>query len=196
MCARYYIAEDGDPQELRQITEAVKQRIYGGSPAEIKTSGEIFPTDTVPAVANNRKMVPTAFAMKWGFSASGRGPVINARSETASVVPMFRDGMAQRRCVIPANRYFEWEKRGREKIKYAIGPDRAGIMYMAGLYRLEYGRPVFTILTRPPADSIAFIHDRMPVILPKELINDWLNPKYIAEEMLKSAELDVSYARA
>jgi putative SOS response-associated peptidase YedK len=51
-------------------------------------------------------------------------------------------------------------------------------MYMAGIYRVENGRPVFTILTRDPAESISFIHNRMPVLLPSDMVPDWINPKY------------------
>lgn len=101
--------------------------------------------------------------------------------------------MAQRRCLVPAVYYFEWEKRGREKIKYAIGQNDQGILYMAGIYRLEKGVPVFTILTRSPADSIAFIHDRMPVILQDEAKADWMNPKYAADEVICSAVDNVRF---
>lgn len=101
--------------------------------------------------------------------------------------------MTQRRCLVPAAYYFEWEKRGREKIKYAIGQNERGILYMAGIYRLEKGVPVFTILTRAPADSIAFIHDRMPVILPDEAKADWLNLKYAADDLIHHAATEVQF---
>lgn len=57
-------------------------------------------------------------------------------------------------------------------------------------------QPVFTILTRAPAPQIAFIHDRMPVILPRGVVRDWLNPDYHSEELLNSAVLDVGYQLA
>lgn len=193
MCARYYITEDNDSPDLKDIIEAVRQINIS---SEIKTAGEIFPADTVPVIANSRKLEPHPFAMKWGYRTSSGGLIINARSETASIKPMFRDGIAQRRCIIPANCYFEWEKQGHNKIKYAIRSDHSSAIYMAGLYRMENGRPVFTILTRTPADPIAFIHDRMPVIFPKDLISDWLNPRYTANELLQHADLSVSYIKA
>jgi len=49
-------------------------------------------------------------------------------------------------------------------------------------------------LTREPASSISFIHDRMPVILPRELTTDWLNPRFKAEDVLRSATLDISFS--
>jgi len=69
-------------------------------------------------------------------------------------------------------------------------------MYMAGIYRIEQGKPVFSILTREPAERIRFIHDRMPVVIPRELIRDWINPKYTAEDLLQNAILDVDYQKA
>ena len=77
---------------------------------------------------------PTPFAMQWGYTMLDRKRIINARSETASEKPMFKDGMLQRRCLIPASHYFEWEKREAKKIKYAIRPEGAKLLYMAGIY--------------------------------------------------------------
>lgn len=62
---------------------------------------------------------------------------------------------------------------------------------MAGMYRIEGNKAVFTILTREPADSIAFIHDRMPVILPNEMKTDWLNLRYDAMDVMRAAVTEV-----
>ncbi len=194
MCGRYFIAEDDTAEDLQQIIEQVNRRYNGETP--LKVSGEIFPTDTVPVIANSRSMMPTPFAMRWGYTVPDRQPLINARSETAASKIMFKDGMAQRRCLIPASHYFEWEKRGREKIKYAIRPTESGTLYMAGIYRVVAGQPEFSILTRDPAQSIAFIHNRMPVILPLEAHADWLNIRYNGEDVLRAAVTHVSYTNA
>lgn len=79
---------------------------------------------------------------------------------------------------------------------YAIGIDQKNVIYMAGIYRFEHDRPVFSILTREPAESIRFIHNRMPVILPREAVRDWLNTSYKADEILRSAALNVSHRLA
>jgi len=191
MCGRYYIPDEDSAAELQQIIEQINRK-HNAGPA-LKT-GEIAPSDTAPVLANNRSLVITPFAMKWGYTMSNGKLVFNARSETAAEKPLFRDGMTQRRCLVPAAHYFEWEKRGREKIKYAIKPSDVSVLYMASIYRIESGVPVFSILTREPATSISFIHDRMPVILPRELMADWLNPQYKADEVLRSATLDISFS--
>lgn len=192
MCGRYGIDDSRDSGEWQEILEQVNRRVVV---EPIKSSGEIFPTDVVPVIARSRRLTPAAFAMRWGYAMPGGKRLINARSETAGERPLFRDGMLHRRCAVPATNYYEWERTGREKVKYAIRPATDGLLYMAGIYRVETDGPAFSILTRDPAESIAFIHDRMPVILPPELVGDWLNPEYSAGEILKHAVLDVSHVR-
>jgi len=192
MCGRYYIADEDAAEDLRQIIEEVNRRNNGGE-KPVKTVGEIFPTDLAPVLANNKNMQPAAFAMEWGYTLPDGRRIINARSETAHEKGMFKDGLKNRRCLIPASSYFEWEKRDREKIKYDIRPVGSGTLYMAGLYRIEGNKAVFTILTREPAESIAFIHDRMPVILPGDMRNDWLNMKYDPMDVMKAAVTEVEH---
>lgn len=192
MCGRYYIAEDDQAEELKQIIDMINRKHNG----EVKTAGEVFPSETVPVIATSRTQKITPFAMEWGYSTSDGNRLINARSETASQKPTFRDGMLQRRCIIPASWYFEWNKNERGKPKYAIGAENKNVIYMAGIYRFEHDKPVFSILTRDPAESIQFIHHRMPVILPREAVRDWLNTSYRAEEVLQSAMLNVSHRLA
>lgn len=190
MCGRYFI--DGGAMEAlwREIVGALNPHAAAN---RVKTSGEIFPTDTVPVIANSHALTPSVFAMSWGYTLPDGKRIINARSETAADKPLFRDGMARRRCVVPASHYFEWERSGGAKTKYAIRPEVDGVLWMAGLYRIENGRPAFVVLTRDVAKSIAFIHSRMPVILPAEKVFDWLDPQCSAKDLLRDAVLDVRY---
>lgn len=188
MCGRFYIATEDTAAELQQIIDSLQRK--NGPP--IKT-GEVFPTDMAAVIANNRTLTPTPFAMKWGYSLQNSRPVINARSETAAQKPLFRDGMEQRRCLIPASWYFEWDRSSGRKVKNAIKPSGSAMMYMAGIYRIINGTPEFTILTREPADCIRHIHDRMPVILPQEVKTDWLNTHFRAQDILRSAVLNMEY---
>ena len=194
MCGRYYIAEDDPSDELSRMIDELNRK---KTPEGLKTSGEIFPSDIVPVLANSRKQDVQPFAMRWGYAFPNGRPIINARAETAAQKPMFKDGMRQRRCVIPASHYFEWERRGTARTKYAIRPAHADTLYLAGIYHLENHDgvivPAFTILTRDAAPSIAFIHPRMPVLLPADAAPDWLNPGYNAEEVIAAALTDMEY---
>lgn len=191
MCGRFYIAEEDPTDDLIRIIEEVNRR-YSGA-VDIRTGGEVSPGDTVPVWANSRKLIPGAFAMRWGYAMPDGKLMFNARSETAAEKSMFRDGMAQRRCLIPATCYFEWEKRGRERVKYAIRTANSGMIWLAGIYRNEGDRAACTILTREPAAEIAFIHNRMPVILPPEAVGDWLNIRYAPGDVLRAAATDMEY---
>lgn len=194
MCGRYYIAKDDLSDELSRMIDELNRK---KTPEGLKTSGEIFPSDIVPVLANSRKQDVQPFAMRWGYAFPNGRPIINARSETAAQKPMFKDGMRQRRCVIPASHYFEWERRGAARTKYAICPAHADTLYLAGIYHLENHNgvivPAFTILTRAAAHGIAFIHPRMPVLLPPDATADWLNPGYNAEEVVAAALTEMEY---
>jgi len=200
MCGRYYLA-DFDEEEVKEyykILEELDRKIATPDyDIKVKTRGEIFPTDIVPVIANNKEKVIKAFPMYWGyrpFQEGGR-PLINARSESASEKPTFRKSMMERRCLIPASYYFEWEGPKGSKTKHAIQPIDKDGFFMAGLYRLEKEKqvPVFTILTRDAAPDIKFIHHRMPVILPAGAREDWLNLDYNANEIIQAAMLDMKH---
>ena len=170
MCGRYYI--EIDEEELREIvSEAEKKTQATSEQLTLKTGGDIFPTDTVPVQTGIGLYQP----MRWGFVAYNGKPVINARSETVMEKPMFKESMLERRCLIPASGYYEWQKDGGRKIKYRLFIPGSS-MYFAGCWRQEKGRGFYTfvILTQPAADGLAFIHDRMPVIIPRSLSGDWL----------------------
>ena len=187
MCGRVYIPDDDSYRMLRLIVDYLEHRNV-----KVKT-GEVSPGDLAAVVASNRRCEPQPFAMTWGYHLPNGKLVFNTRSETAAEKPMFADGMRQRRCLFPAALYFEWERKADGKTKYAIAPKAGEGFFLAGIYRLEAGKPVFSVLTRSPSEDIAFIHDRMPVILPNEVTADWLNPKYHGEEILRAAITDMAY---
>ena len=174
MCGRYYLPMDDDELEIQRILEQVKDRYKNTLALEKMKLGEIYPSYVVPVITSDAPEL-----MKWGFPRyDGKGQVVNARLETTSERPMFRKSFAEQRCLIPAKHYFEWKKDGTQRQKYAIGTE--DLLYMAGIYRFDESTqiPSFVILTRDAAPGIAFIHDRMPVILTKDTHEDWLS-KYI-----------------
>ena len=121
MCGRYYIPDEEDIAEYKKILQEILEKLKKSKNVKaMKTSGEVFPSDIVPVIANNKDMKPSPFAMQWGYSLSGNKKVINARSETSSEKPMFKNGMLKRRCLIPAAHYFEWQKTEGCKVKHAI----------------------------------------------------------------------------
>lgn len=204
MCTRYYMELS---PELRPIIEAA--RISGltskmvdklGKP--LKTEGEIRPTDMVPAIAPDKNGRYSIFPMVWGYRLPGLDrPVVNARIETAPQKEIWKEGWNSHRCIIPASYYFEWEHhktasgKTRAGDRYAIQPRGSDTTWLAGLYRIETYRglsfPVFAILTRIPTEELSAIHDRMPLILPKGMVEEWIKPDSAPEEIIKTALSDM-----
>ena len=187
LCGRFYVPKDTSIQIIRAIVEQLEHRNV-----KVKT-GDVFPGDMAAVVASNRRLEPQPFVMEWGYHLPDGKRIINARSETVAQKAMFADGIRQRRCLIPAQHYYEWEKADGRKVKYAIEPEGSDGFFLAGIYRMEAGKTVFTILTRDAAERIAFIHERMPVILPNEAAMDWLNPRYHGDDILKAAMNHMKY---
>jgi putative SOS response-associated peptidase YedK len=170
MCGRYYV--EPDDAEIAKLAEKVKgeaQKSYRG--LSLKASGEIFPSDFVPLIAEEGVK-----PMMWGFKFPGRKLLINARSETYTEKAAFKNA---RRCAVPASGYFEWKQNTNPKIKYAFfRPGES--LYLAGLYK-ESGNeppdhpPAFVILTREAVGTAAEIHHRMPVIIAEEDLDGWFS---------------------
>lgn len=106
MCGRYYVPDDDSAAELHEIIEQINRRVNAGP---VVKTGEIAPSDVAPVLANNRNLAATPFAMRWGYRLGGGKLLFNARSETADAKALFREGLRQRRCLVPAAHYFEWE---------------------------------------------------------------------------------------
>ena len=199
MCCRYWAEES---PELREIVEEMNRSPLvekWQKTTAVKSYGEIRPTDVVPVIAPNRKGERAVYPMKWGYS--GRTLLLNARMETAAEKPTFRDDWERHRCIVPASWYFEWEhlprKDGRKRTgdKYMIQPKDSSITWLCGLYRIENGMPVFVVLTREPGEEIRFIHDRMPLIMPDKLVNEWIRPGVRPEELLPHALTEMVFEK-
>ena len=199
MCCRYWTDES---PELRPIVEEMNRSPLmrkWQDKAKVKSYGEIFPTDVVPVIAPNRSGLRTVYPMKWGYS--GKSLLMNARSETAAEKPTFRDDWARHRCIVPASWYFEWEhypgSDGKKHTgdKYMIHPKDSAVTWLCGLYRIENGLPVFVILTREPGETLRFLHDRMPLIMPDELVTEWIRPDRKPEELLPRALTDMDFEK-
>ncbi|MFD7731362.1 SOS response-associated peptidase [Kitasatospora phosalacinea] len=165
-------------------------------------SWNVAPTDPVPAVlervdADTGEVERQLRVLRWGLvpswakDRSGAARLINARSETVDQKPSFRRAFAARRCVIPADGYYEWRPvpaaDGRKAYKQPYFLSTGALMLMAGLY--EFWRDASlpeddpaawlataTILTTDATDRAGRVHDRMPMLVPRAELGDWLDP--------------------
>jgi len=161
----------------------------------------IAPTQPVPVIRQNSKEpVRELSLMKWGLVPSwSKDPsiatsTINARSETASTKPAFRDVLKSRRCLIPADGFYEWKRDGKIKQPFCFEVNEGELFAFAGIWdRWKDPSGVWvetcSILTTTPNAVTAAVHDRMPVILDPDRYELWLDPgmKDVAEvsELLK-----------
>lgn len=201
MCTSYYIGGSAEfaamIKEIREsnLTSFIEKRI-GKTLCEDE---DVFPGSAAPVIARNKNGERKAFAMRFGFVLYGQKKrnVLNARLETVSEKPLFQEGWKNRRCVVPATYYYEWEHpSGAKAIRYAIRPSTSDIVYLCGLYRMSEGIPEFVVLTREAEDNIVFIHDRMPVMIPKSRIDDWINPAVTPEDVLRDILTETEFRKA
>jgi len=164
MCGRWYVDLMAD-EELAEYYVKIKNK------KGIKVNGEVFPSDQIMVIANNKKKEPIPASMKWGYQV-GKNLVFNSRRESIHEKEIFKDGIENRRCVIPANLYYEWQKDTKEK--YEIKEENTGVFYFLGIYRFENDEPVCSIITKEASESMSDLHPRMPVIVNKDKINEWL----------------------
>lgn len=200
MCCRYYTEES---PELRPIVEEMNRsplvRKWHQTCA-VKDYGEMRPTDVVPMIAPNRSGNKAVFPMKWGYAS--KTLLMNARTETAAEKLTFKDDWQKHRCIVPASWYYEWEHRlgndGKKHTgdKYMIQPKGATVTWLCGLYRIEDGMSYFVILTWEPGEGIRFIHDRMPLIMPEDLVNEWIRPDVKPEELLPHSLTEMVFEKA
>lgn len=192
MCGRYTVFTEEEVIEMREIINEVNLRYLNTQEHARMKTGEIFPTDTVPVLAQGGGGEEPRL-MSWGFPKfDGAGVIINARAETALEKPMFRGSLLARRCVVPSTGFYEWKHADgkKKKDKYLITLPGQGILYMAGfwnVFRDKQGKPAtcFVILTSDANESISLLHDRMPVVLAPEERRLWLGDSSWAEGRLR-----------
>ncbi|WP_040284120.1 SOS response-associated peptidase [Tessaracoccus massiliensis] len=212
MCGRY--AATANPSEL---VEAFEISLIDGEVAEVTGPRyNIAPTDLVPAVVDRardgevtRKLVPLKWGLvpSWAKSPDGGARLINARVETVTEKPSFRKAASARRCLLPALGYYEWrseEAPGEKKpVKqpYFLSP-ASDLLVMAGLYEFWKGPDGWlsttTILTTEATDDLGWVHDRMPMVVPRDSWDDWLDPTLTdarAAVSMLTAPLDLAHRK-
>ena len=154
--------------------------------AELVPRYNIAPSESVAAIRENRNQEREFALFRWGMVPSTAKDtkngyrMINARAETLSQRPVFRAAFAHRRCLIPADGFYEWQQTNDSKQPYFIRARDENPLAFAGLWeRWQRGQQVIescTIITMSANKPLAPIHHRMPVILPEDTYDLWLDP--------------------
>lgn len=169
MCGRYTITMD--PDLMGRYYEArfleTPRPVFNASP------GQHLPVilDADPGT------IQSAY---WGFfmeiPGRSRRMLINARAETAHRHPAFRDSFRRRRCLVVADGFYEWKAAAKGKQPYRIVPEREGPCTFAGLWKDTKDGPAYVILTTAASPGLRTIHDRMPIMLARVDLAQWLDP--------------------
>jgi len=117
----------------------------------------------------------------WAKNNQSAARCINAKAETVEARPSFKDAFLKRRCIVPADGFYEWRGPKNNREPLWIHPSDRGLLLFAGLYESWQPEPgqwqrTFTIITTGANRVIEPIHDRMPAILDERAAEDWMNP--------------------
>ena len=163
MCCRFYYSREGAE---RAADDLGIDRIALGD----CHFGTIKPSDAAVMITDTDKGL-TFVSAKWGFPGKGMGLIINARAESVFEKPMFRNSALYRRCVLIAERFFEWDP-NRNMVTFQNPLNQ--VMYLAGIWSIFDDKLRFTVLTTAANESMLPVHDRMPLLLEKEDLSAWL----------------------
>jgi putative SOS response-associated peptidase YedK len=170
-----------------QPTEAVYKRFHIVNRLDSLTARyNIAPGQMVPVIIANspRRIVLMRWGLipHWAKDEKTAYKMINARVETLTQRPAFRGLLSHHRCLVPASGFYEWQGEGRDKTPYYIHPEGQPYLAFAGLYDVwmnPRGEELytFTVITTEADPFMARLHHRMPVVLDRDLEDDWLDPE-------------------
>ncbi len=189
MCGRYSYAPT-----KKQIAEQLPGK---DAPAKFRPRYNIAPTQQALVIHSEApdQLVEMAWGLvpRWSKDGKGGGKMINARAETVAEKPAFRDAFRHRRCLVPADSFYEWRTdENKKKLPYRIRYKNGELMFMAGIWEEwrqgDEKKRTFSIITSGANTDMNDLHDRMPLLLTtEEQRQEWLFGK--PEEAMEQLSL-------
>lgn len=165
MCGRYYV-DDETVREIEKIVRNLDQKLH------LSGKMDVYPS-SITAVLKPENMRVGLRQMKWGFPGfTGKELLINARAESVLEKRTFQESVRHRRCVIPAKGFYEWNAK-KEKYQFERR-DQEPVLFMAGCFQRFQEEERFVILTTQANASVSPVHHRMPLVLEKNEIENWI----------------------
>jgi putative SOS response-associated peptidase YedK len=195
MCGRYanFLDEQDLLDDFAVVEAAQDARLLPPSwnvgPMQLAPIVTLTPVGEDPASSRHRRLIAARWGLvpAWAKDASAGATMFNARSETVAEKPSFRAAFAQRRCLVPASGYYEWQSRAGGKQPYFIFPADESPLAFAGLWETRKDSDArtftFSILTTAARGELAAIHDRQPVMLRASERDAWMDADTSAEEL-------------
>lgn len=185
MCGRYYYSD--------KTAYEVEDDLHLTRGALATRAGDITPGMVTPGIIWDKRTDENIALSElfWGIVSRDKKLIINARAESVVEKSMFSDSIRNRRCILPAAGFYEWD---RDKTKFMFKRADEKPIYLAGFYDLSENRDSFVILTTAANASMKPVHDRMPIIIDRVNVRDYLKDSTAAMEMLREPmpELDRS----
>ena len=179
MCGRF--TQERPASELAEI--------FGAEPLVDDAGGHynVAPTDeALVVVQREERRAVTVYRWglipHWATEAKVGSRMFNARAETLTASPAFRDAFRRRRCLVPVDSFYEWKREGTVRQPYRVTQADGRPLALAGLWagwhdpETDSVRRTFTIVTSAPNDALSDLHDRMPVVIPEAAWGRWLAP--------------------
>ncbi|RJW39872.1 SOS response-associated peptidase [Clostridiales bacterium TF09-2AC] len=214
MCGRYYFSVDL-LDEIRELVEPGDWKLELGLLEKDMHPGDVAPVITIRDHAaqgyvergsvewgsaergnverGNVSPAPVFLGiqkMRWGFKApGGKGLVFNARSESVLEKRMFRDSVSHRRVAVPVSWFYEWNQ---SKEKYTFTREDGQVLFLAGFYSKYEDGDHFVILTTQANQSMAPVHSRMPLVLERDQVRDWIMDEDSFQGMLEQVPARLS----
>ncbi len=165
MCSRYTVYTEDDNSLMKTFLTR----------AGLNDVGEIYPASGAP-ILHCIDGIICARRGVWGFPSFNSKVIFNARVETVTVKDMFSRWFEKSRCIIPATAFYEWDHKSAEgkKILYKFTLPYDDMIYMCGFYKIVDGEKRYVILTTEASDDMSDIHTRMPAIIPREKVREYL----------------------
>jgi putative SOS response-associated peptidase YedK len=177
MCGRF--TQERPASELAEIFAAEPLADEFGARYNVAPTDEAF-----VIVQREERRAVTAYRWglvpHWSTDSKGASRMFNARAETITASPAFREAFKRRRCIVPVDSFYEWKREGTVRQPYRVVRADGRPLALAGLWagwrdpKTDQVRRTFTIVTTTPNDAMADLHDRMPVVLDKPVWDLWL----------------------
>ena len=188
MCGRY--GSEITPEQLSLLLDVPEEQS-----AQVIARYNIAPTQLAPVArlsasgSRELRMLRWGLVPSWARDATRAARLINARSETVAEKPSYRDAYRARRCLVPADGFYEWRRSGRSRLPIHFQREGGLPFAFAGLWE-RWSSPedgsdleTFTVLTTAANDLVGQVHDRMPVILTEGALDRWMDPSASEREL-------------
>ncbi|MBQ75958.1 MAG: hypothetical protein CMQ20_13180 [Gammaproteobacteria bacterium] len=197
MCGRFNIIDDPLTKLLVEIT---------GQHYSVETRFNIAPTEQIPVLVMREEGGWDLQDMRWWLlpywakEVTTKYSMFNAKSETLAKSSAFREPFKKGRCIIPASGYYEWKKEGGIKVPYYMEPRYEAGFAFAGLWdRWQSGEQVIescTIITAAAPESMKAIHNRIPVHLSRDQVNEWVAPEASPDRLMELLAPEIRFPLA